>query len=101
MPAQPIDPAAIAAALAPMRAAARGDEIDVVVLACTHFPLLADEIAAAWPGVTLVDGGPGIARRIAHLTAGQPWPEQPPPGIAVFTAPPPPALAAALVALRA
>ena len=32
---------------------------------------------------------PGIARRIAHLTAGQPWPDAPPPGIAVFTAPPP------------
>ena len=91
-----IDPASVAAALAPMRAATRGGDIDVVVMACTHFPLLADEIAAAWPGVTLVDGGAGIARRIAYLTAGQPWPDQPPPGIAVFTAPPPPTLAAAL-----
>ena len=91
-----IDPAAIAAALAPMRAAPRGEEIDVIVLACTHFPLLADEIAAAWPGVTQIDGGPGIARRIAHLTTGQPWPDLPPPGIAVFTAPPPAELAAAL-----
>lgn len=92
-----IDIAQVAAALAPMRAAAHGNEIDVVVLACTHFPLLAAEIAAAWPGVTLLDGGAGIARRIAHLTAGQTWPEQPTPGIAVFTAPPSPALAAALV----
>ena len=92
-----IDIAQVAAALAPMRAAAHGKEIDVVVLACTHFPLLAAEIAAAWPGVTLLDGGAGIARRIAHLTAGQTWPEQPSPGIAVFTAPPSPALAAALV----
>ena len=91
-----IDPAAIVAALAPMRAARRGADIDVIVLACTHFPLLADEIAAAWPGVTLVDGGPGIARRIAHLTAGQPWPDRPPPGIAIFTAPPSPELTAAL-----
>ncbi len=91
-----IDPAAIAAALAPMRAAEHGQAIDVIVLACTHFPLLAEEIAAAWPGVALVDGGPGIARRIAHLTAGQPWPGEAPPGIALFTAPPPAALAAAL-----
>ncbi len=91
-----IDPAAIASALLPMRTAEHGDAIDVIVLACTHFPLLADEIAAAWPGVTLVDGGAGIARRIAHLTTGQPWPDRPPRGIAVFTAPPPPALAAAL-----
>ena len=91
-----IDPGAVAAALAPMRAAPRGAELDVIVIACTHFPLLADEIAAAWPGVTLVDGGPGIARRIAHLTAGQPWPDRPPPGIAIFTAPPLPELTAAL-----
>ena len=74
----------------------RGAEIDVVVLACTHFPLLADEIAVAWPGVAPVDGGPGIARRIAHLTAGQPWPTDAPPGIAIFTAPPREALAGAL-----
>jgi glutamate racemase len=76
-----IDPAAIAAAVAPLT----GRHMDVVVLACTHFPLLADELSVALPGVTQVDGGAGIARRIAHLTARQPWPAQPLPGIAVFT----------------
>lgn len=91
-----IDPAAIAAAVAPMLAHHRGGEIDTVVLACTHFPLLAEELAAALPGVTFVDGGPGIARRIAFLTGGQPWPPTLPPGIAVFTATPPPALTPAL-----
>jgi glutamate racemase len=91
-----IDPRDIAAALAPLREAKDGAAIDVVVLACTHFPLLDAEIAAAWPGVALVDGGPGIARRIAHLTQGQPWPDEPLPGIAVFTSPPPPSLAPAL-----
>ena len=54
-------------------------EIDVIVLACTHFPLLAEELAAALPGVTLVDGGPGIARRIAWLTKDQSWPAAPEP----------------------
>ena len=92
----PIEAAAVRAALQPMVDHERGAEIDVVVLACTHFPLLADEIAVAWPGVALVDGGPGIARRIAHLTAGQPWPTDAPPGIAIFTAPPREALAGAL-----
>ena len=91
-----IDPAAIAAVLAPMRAAPGGESIDVIVLACTHFPLLAEEIGATWPGVALVDGGAGIARRIAYLTTGQSWPDQAPPGIAVFTATPPPSLAVAL-----
>ena len=84
----PVPPGAVRAAIAPMLAAPRGSEIDVIVLACTHFPLLAEEIAAACPGVALVDGGPGIARRIAYLTQGQPWPDAPPPGIAIFTAPP-------------
>ncbi len=65
---------AVRAAIAPMIEQPRGDEMDVMVLACTHFPLLADEIAAAFPNIAQVDGGPGIARRIAYLTQGQPWP---------------------------
>ncbi|MBA3666471.1 MAG: glutamate racemase [Sphingomonas sp.] len=86
----------VRAAVAPMLAAPRGGEIDVVVLACTHFPLLCEELAAALPGVVQVDGGAGIARRIAYLTQGQPWPLAPPPGLAVFTAPPPATLAVSL-----
>lgn len=58
-------------AIAGLRGKARG-EIDTIVLACTHFPLLAEELArAAGPGVRFVDGAKGIARRIAHLTSGQ------------------------------
>ena len=33
----------------------------------------------------VVHGGEGIARRITFLTDGQPWPDAPSPGIAVFT----------------
>jgi glutamate racemase len=52
-----------------------GDQIDQLVLACTHFPLLAEEIAVSSPaGVALVDSGAGIARRTAHLLEGQNWP---------------------------
>ncbi len=62
-----------------------GAKVDQLVLACTHFPLLSVEIAAASPiGVTLVDSGAGIARRTAFLTQGQAWPERPE-GRAVFT----------------
>lgn len=62
-----------------------GDKIDQLVLSCTHFPLLADEIAAASPsGVALVDSGKGIARRAVHLTEGQQWPNVPI-GVAVFS----------------
>lgn len=76
---------AVRAAAQPMFDAERGADIDVVVLACTHFPLLDDELRAAFPGVKLVDGGPGIARRIAHLTREQPWPAEPSRGVALFT----------------
>ncbi len=62
-----------------------GEHIDVIVNACTHFPLVERELAAAAPGVRFVDGGPGIARRIAHLMQGQQWPDQLTPGTAVFT----------------
>ena len=80
--------AEVRAAAQPLFDAPHGARIDTIVLACTHFPLLADELGAAFPGVTLVDGGPGIARRIAWLTHGQTWPVERPPGIAVFTAEP-------------
>jgi glutamate racemase len=63
-----------------------GDRIDVIVNACTHFPLVAGELAAAAPHpVRFVDGSAGIARRVAFLTQGQSWPEAPGEGIAVFT----------------
>ena len=66
-----------------------GSEIDTIVLACTHFPLLDEELRQAFPGKSWVDGGAGIARRIAYLTRGQPWPDAYPGGIALFTGDPP------------
>ena len=88
-----IDTDAVRAAIAPLLDV---PGLDVLVLSCTHFPLLADEIAAVAPGVLQVDGGPGIARRVAHLTRGQAWPAAPTPGIAVFTGTVPDGLAPAL-----
>ena len=72
----------------PMFRAPDGARIDTIVLACTHFPLLGDELRAAFPEVSYIDGGPGIARRVACLTREQPWPASPQPGIALFTSPP-------------
>jgi glutamate racemase len=68
----PADPDEMRAILAELYGQDGGDQIDQLVLACTHFPLLHDEIAAAGPrGVALVDSGKGIARRTAHLLAGE------------------------------
>jgi len=93
-----VDPAVIARAIAGLREQPGGDAMDVIVLACTHFPLLKTELQAiAGPDVALIDGAEGIARRIAHLTEGQDWPDAATPGIAVFTRSndrPPPPLAA-------
>ena len=69
-----VPPDAVRAALSGLFERPGGEAIDVVVNACTHFPLLGEELAAAVPRpVRFVDGGPGIARRIAALTAGQDW----------------------------
>ncbi|MFL6760335.1 glutamate racemase [Sphingomonas sp.] len=76
---------AVRAAAQPMFDAPGGDRIDTVVLACTHFPLLDAELRAAFPGVAYVDGGPGIARRIAWLTREQAWPGAPSEGLMLFT----------------
>ena len=68
----PIAPEAVRAELAGLLAQDGAGDIDTLVLACTHFPLLADEIAAAFAHPpALVDGAEGIARRIAFLTQGQ------------------------------
>ena len=87
---------AIRAAIAPMVEQPGGSEMDVMVLACTHFPLLADEIAEAFPAIAQVDGGPGIARRIAYLTQDQEWPATAPEGVAIFTSAARASLASAL-----
>lgn len=78
---------AVRAATQPMFDASGDNHIDTVVLACTHFPLLEDELRSAFPDVNYVDGGPGIARRIAWLTREQPWPSAPSPGLMLFTGP--------------
>jgi glutamate racemase len=63
-----------------------GDAIDTVVLACTHFPLVAGRLAAVAPRpLAFVHGAEGIARRVAFLTQGQPWPDAVPEGLAIFT----------------
>lgn len=81
------DPARLRAVLGGLFDQPGGDRLDVIVNACTHFPLVEAELAAVAPHpVRFVDGGPGIARRVAWLTRDQHWPADPGPGRAVFTA---------------
>lgn len=65
---------------------AEGEKMDTVILACTHFPLLRDELAkAAKTPIQFIDGAQGIARRIAYLTKNTIWPDERTDGIFVTT----------------
>ncbi len=82
----PVDASIPARALGGLFSQEGGDRMDIVVLACTHFPLVEDDLAAASPRtLTFMHGGDGIARRIAFLTKGQEWPAAAGSGVAVFT----------------
>lgn len=86
----PVDLEAIGAAQAGLFAPPHADRIDVVVLACTHFPLLRAELIATAPhaGVRYIDSGAAIARRVGHLLGAQPGGPPALPGPAFFTADP-------------
>ncbi len=69
---RPVDMAVIGEAVQRLRGMEGGEDIDALVLACTHFPLLRKELSELFgSGVALIDGADGIARRIAHLLEGQ------------------------------
>lgn len=81
----PVDSRLIERAVEGLRCQADGEKIDTVVLACTHFPLLQQELAEAFgPDVRFIDGADGIARRIAFLTQNQEFARNTP-DLALFT----------------
>ncbi|EKE77599.1 glutamate racemase [Gallaecimonas xiamenensis] len=62
---EPVDMARLEGVLAPWL---NGHGPDTVILGCTHFPLLKEELAQVLGnGVILVDSGQAIARRVASL----------------------------------
>ncbi|GAA0482555.1 glutamate racemase [Parasphingorhabdus litoris] len=53
-----------------------GDQIDTVVLACTHFPLVQEELQKSFVrAIQFIDGSRGIAQRINYLTSDTEWPK--------------------------
>jgi glutamate racemase len=63
-----VDEAEIAREIAPAFVEREGKRTDEIVLACTHFPLLADRLRASSPWqVEFVDPAPAIARRVDAL----------------------------------
>lgn len=70
---EPVDPGAVAEAMEGLFGAPGGEEIDVVALACTHFPLLAQDLSEAAPRACVwMDSGAAIARRLADVLGAAP-----------------------------
>jgi glutamate racemase len=65
---EPVDEARLRRILAPFFDRPADAQPDVIVLACTHFPLLRAELEAAGPpGVAWIDSGAAVARRVAEV----------------------------------
>lgn len=65
-----IDHALIGRITEQLMSAPLATQMDFLVLACTHFPLLKDELMQHLPvGIQLIDSGEAIARRVASLLA--------------------------------
>ncbi|MFZ4601704.1 MAG: glutamate racemase [Caulobacterales bacterium] len=68
-----VDMTVVHDAIAPLFAPPHGAALDVVALACTHFPLLRQELAAAAPRALIwLDSGAAVARRAAEVAAAPP-----------------------------
>ena len=73
-----VDQAAITEAIDGLFGAPGGGEIDVVALACTHFPLIVQQLAAAAPRqCEWLDSGEAIARRVGNLLIAAPGAARP------------------------
>jgi glutamate racemase len=83
---EPVADGAIAAETAPCFVEEDGRRTDVVVLACTHYPLLTDRLRklAPWP-VAFLDPAPAIARRVVELIGPPASRETAPLATATFT----------------
>ena len=65
---EPVDLNWVKTELAPMFSGRGGADIDAVVLACTHFPLLQEELkASVTQSVHWIDSGAAIAKRIEDV----------------------------------
>jgi glutamate racemase len=84
----PVDMDEMAAVTARLFGQPGGDRLDTVVLGCTHFPLLVDELNAAAPHpVEWMDSGAAIARRVSTILGVGPAPAGvKPQHAAIFTA---------------
>lgn len=80
---RPVNTERIKEAIAPLFAGKEGEKVDAIVLACTHFPLLRDELHAAAPRpIQWIDSGEAVARRVDSLLSDVRNPRGYPPALA-------------------
>ena len=46
------------------------ESYDAVVLGCTHYPLVREEIQKFYPKAVLLDGAEGVAKRVEEIVNG-------------------------------
>ena len=89
---RPVDLDELRSEIAPVFRKREGQRTDVVVLGCTHYPLLVADMekVAPWP-VNYIDPAPAIARRVADVVdetpREPPSKSVPPHGTVVLTSP--------------
>ena len=59
---QPVDPATLAAAIAPLFAQPQAGHIDAIALGCTHYTFLLPELRALYPAIAFFDPARPVAR---------------------------------------
>ena len=45
------------------------EEVDAIVLGCTHYPFKKEKFEQLWPNATVIDGANGVARETRHQAA--------------------------------
>ena len=71
---QPVDPAILAAATAPLFAGPGGAAIDAIALGCTHYTFLVPELERLYPGIAFFDPAEPVARQTLKMAAPLPHP---------------------------
>jgi glutamate racemase len=81
---EPVHDSIITDAIAGLTKQQNGDNLDTIILGCTHFPLLEQELMQVTGSkMQFVDGAQGIARRVAKVSEGWTWPTSKTKGIFV------------------
>lgn len=63
----PVDEQVLSSILEPFRKPVNGCNADVIVMGCTHFPFLKEQLSVLLPDVEWIDSGEAIAKRVEHL----------------------------------